>query len=155
MDPRAKDGVRAHPFVLVGGLLLHVGVLGAVVTCIGVLSGTSWTGPYAPLLVLMQGIGGLAGVGLLVRRLRSPVLRAISEPDDYATSLLVAAVLATGAASVLSLSAQPIFVGLTGALTGYAPFSKIRHCILFFPIRLRYGLWAGRRALFVTPPRRT
>jgi hypothetical protein len=155
MDPRVKDGVRAHPSVLVGGVLLHVGVAAAAIACAGVLTATVWSRSIALLLVLAQAIGAGAGIGLIIRRLRSPLLRAISEPDDYATAALVTAVLAAGAGSVLSLAPQPVFVGLSGALVGYAPFSKVRHCILFFPIRLRYGIWAGRRGLFFTRPRRS
>jgi hypothetical protein len=155
MDPRAKDGVRAHPYVLAGGVLLHLGVAAAAIACAGVLTATDWSRSVALVLVLAQTMGAGAGIGLIIRRLRSPMLRVISEPDDYATATLVTAVLAAGAGSVVSLAPQPVFVGLSGALVGYAPFSKIRHCILFFPIRLRYGIWAGRRGLFITPPRRS
>ena len=148
MDPRAKDGVRAHPLVLVGGTGLHAGIAAAIVTLALVLFRAPipfWTGI---LLIAAQSVGAACGLALLSRRLVTPVLQAISVADDYLSNVLVLMVLVTGIASIVSPNARTSFLIAALVLALYAPFGKIRHCLLFFVARGRYGLFVGRRGLF-------
>jgi hypothetical protein len=54
--------------------------------------------------------------------------------------------------SILSARAIPAFLAASLALAVYAPFSKLRHCVLFFVTRTRYGLFVGRRGILGARP---
>jgi hypothetical protein len=154
MDPRLKDGVRAHPSALVAGALLHVAVATALV-CL-VLAAGRITPPSTLRVVLLAllSAGAAGGVALFVRRLRQPVLRTISSTDDYASNLLVVVFILTAAASLVSPGAAGVFFLATAALAIYAPFGKIRHCVLFFVTRARFGAFIGTRGVLVGRPHR-
>jgi nitrate reductase gamma subunit len=83
---------------------------------------------------------------LAYRRATTPLLRAISAPDDYASNLLVVAWLVSGAVAVF-LPARAAFLGTTIALALYAPLGKIRHCVFFFLARGLFGARLGRRGI--------
>lgn len=149
LDPRGKDGVRAHPLVFCAGVLFHASIFTAALTLALLLGGIepSSSGRAAVVALLIAGIA--CGIGLLVRRVRTPVLQAISVPDDYSSNLLVLAFLSAGLIAQLTPGAATAFAIAGAALVVYAPFSKIRHCILFFVARARFGLFIGRRGVFV------
>lgn len=144
LDPRLKDGVRAHPLTFVAGMLLHAGIAAA---CISLVVSTA-SSIRLPLIGL-NAIGALAGVYLLARRLREPVLRAISVPDDYVSNLLVVTLLITAIASLVDPAFRSWLLTATAALVVYAPFGKIRHCVLFFVARARFGAFIGTRGVIV------
>jgi hypothetical protein len=145
MDPRMKDGVRAHPLVLLAGMLLHLGIAAAGV-CVMFAALNISPQPWArTVLLLAATAGAFGGVSLLVRRLRNPVLQAISEADDYVSNVLVDGVLALSMVFLLSGRAGIVLLCAAIALALYTPFGKIRHCLLFFVTRARFGVFIGRR----------
>jgi hypothetical protein len=155
MDPRHKDGVRLHPWVLSAGVLLHGAVLATTVTLAVGVAGGSMPALLVSIFVTVQLAGIAAATGLLVRRVRTPLVRVISIPDDYFSNVLVTAFLGAGLAFLLWGRAWPIFVGISAVLVLYAPFGKIRHCALFFTTRFRLGVLLGRRGVLPSPrPRR-
>jgi hypothetical protein len=154
MDPRLKDGVRAHPGVLVAGFVFHAGIAAATFSVAAALLRVSF--PAAPRIVLVAlTLGGaVAGLALFVRRMREPVLQAISVSDDYISNLLVVTVLVAAAAFLVAPKLRSLLLALSVALAIYAPFGKIRHCILFFITRARFGAFIGRRGVLVGRSRR-
>ncbi len=149
MDPRKKDGVRAHPIAFAAGLFLHASVAGALL-CLFIASlDLNVPAPARFALLSLESGGVLAGLFLLARRLREPVLQAISVPDDYASNLLVAAFAGAAAASLLTPRADVPFFVIAAALAVYAPFGKIRHCVLFFITRARFGAFIGTRGVLI------
>ncbi|HSL20083.1 MAG TPA: hypothetical protein VK886_01015 [Vicinamibacterales bacterium] len=148
MDPRGKDGVRAHPLVFCGGVLFHVGIFTAGLTLALLLGGIALPSPARQAAVVLLAAAIASGLGLLVRRVRTPVLQAISVPDDYSSNLLVLAFLSAGLIAQLAPGAATSFAIAGAALVVYAPFSKIRHSVLFFVARARFGLFIGRRGVF-------
>lgn len=154
LDPRAKDGVRAHPWVFVAGMLLHLGVaaaLASVAMAVRAIAPPVWL--RWP-LVLLNAAGAAAGMFLLVRRIREPVLRVISGPDDYVSNLLVVSLLAAAFASLLDPRMSTPLAVVFVALVAYAPLGKIRHCVLFFVTRARFGAFIGARGALVGRTRR-
>lgn len=153
LDPRQKDGVRAHPLVFACGTLLHLGVFSAAARLLGLLLGIEFPA-FANVLLASALIAGLlCGCALIVRRLRSPVLRVVSGADDYISAALVLGFLGAAEATMIAPGATAAFYGTTLALAGYAPFGKIRHCVLFFITRTYYGIFVGRRGVLgATPP---
>ena len=154
LDPRKKDGARAHPTVLVAGMLFHAGIAGAAVSLIVGLIGRSPSPLFHLALIGVSVAGAAAGVVLLLRRLREPVLKAISIPDDYISNLLVVLVLIASATSLAVPGLTSAFQALTLLLILYAPFGKIRHCVLFFIARARFGVFIGTRGVLVGSRRR-
>lgn len=149
MDPRLKDGVRAHPLVLAAGMLFHAGIASAVISVAVALVDVSPPAWLRALLVAFAAAGAIAGLTLLVRRLREPVLQAISVADDYISNLLVVGVLIGSAAFLLFPELRALLLALSAVLAIYAPFGKIRHCVLFFITRARYGAFLGTRGVLI------
>jgi hypothetical protein len=91
----------------------------------------------------------VGGLSLLLRRLREPVLQAISTADDYISNLLVELVLAAATAFLAVPQTRGFLIAALVGLVAYAPFGKIRHCVMFFVARARYGAFIGTRGAFV------
>lgn len=147
LAPWAKEGGRHHLLVYVAGVIYHAGIVTSLLLALLALAGAPWpayaTGIAAPLL----GVALVAGLGLLVRRVATPRLRALSSPDDFvsnfaATLLVASALVAVGAGG----STPSLLVVLTLVLL-YAPLGKIRHCVFFFLARARFGRFIGRRGV--------
>ena len=155
--PGAMESTRTRPGFYAQFVVFHLGVAAAI-------AGT-FIIPYAPRLfasrpvvALFQAVVAAAfvvGVARLVRRLRYPVLRRISSPDDYFSLALL---LAWFAAAFLALPNRPekgegpllAYFGLTAFFLVYVPFSKICH-YLYYPFTRTYlGRSLGHRGAF--PP---
>ena len=100
-----------------------------------------------------MGFALIVGIWRFLRRLRSPALRAVSAPDDYAAILLMIAYFALG---ILAVPNRPergeapmiAFFILTAFFLAYVPFSKISH-YLYYPFgRIFLGQTLGRRGVF-------
>ncbi len=155
--PGAMESTRTRPGFYAQFVVFHLGVAAAI-------AGT-FIIPYAPRLfafrwvaALFQAVVGAAfavGVARLVRRLRHPVLRRVSSPDDYFSLALL---LAWFAAAVLALPNRPekgegpllAYFGLTAFFLVYVPFSKICHYLYYPFTRLYLGRTLGHRGAF--PP---
>jgi hypothetical protein len=93
------------------------------------------------------GIGAVAGIGLLVKRATTLVLRAISTPDDVISNGLVTLFLILAAVTIRVPSAGTGFLIVGAVLFLYIPLGKIRHCLLFFSSRISFGRFFGRRGV--------
>lgn len=155
--PGAMESTRRRPGFYAQFVVFHLGVAFAIAGTLVI--------PYAPRLfelrpvvVLFQAVIAAAfavGLARLVRRLRDPVLRSVSSPDDhFSLALLVL----WFAAAVLAMPNRPergeapliAYFGLTAFFLVYVPFSKICH-YLYYPFTRYYlGTSLGRRGAF--PP---
>jgi hypothetical protein len=92
----------------------------------------------------------VAGVILAVRRLTSPLLRALSSPDDHlaigATCALLALTLGVG----LTGHGRAVLLAFGTLFFLYLPLGKLRHAALFFVARGEYGWRLGYRGVY--PP---
>jgi len=155
--PWAMESTRKRPGFYVQFVVFHLGVAFAI-------AGT-FIIPYAPalfesrvvLLLFQAAVSAAGGVGLfrLARRLRNPVLRSVSSPDDYFSLILL---IGWFAAAVLAMPNRPetgegplvAYFGLTAFFLVYVPFSKICH-YLYYPFTRYYlGRSAGHRGTW--PP---
>jgi nitrate reductase gamma subunit len=155
--PRAMESTRTRPGFYAQFVVFHLGVALAI-------AGT-FIIPYAPglfesraVVLLFQAVVAAAfvvGIARLVRRLRDPVLRSVSSPDDYFSLALL---LAWFAAAVLALPNRPergegpliAYFGLTAFFLVYVPFSKICHYLYYPFTRIYLGRALGHRGAF--PP---
>jgi hypothetical protein len=145
--PTRKESVRRHPLAFCLGLLLHAGVLSALVGVTIVLGGgaaAAYLTAVRPLLVA----GVVAGVVLLFRRCFSRELRRLSVPDDYVAIVAVCGFLLTAAVFTHGHAARTLFAVYSGLLLLYMPLGKLRHAVLFFVVRAEYGWRLGRRGVY-------
>jgi len=147
MSPWAKESARAHPMVYAAGLAYHVGVFAALGLAAGAAAGAAWPARLGPVLALIFSLALAAGLGLLARRIRVRVVRAISSPDDYASNLFVDALVTSALLSTLAGAYMPSLLLTASAVLLYAPLGKIRHCVFFFLARAGFGRLLGRRGV--------
>ncbi|MBP6875306.1 MAG: hypothetical protein KBD56_04490 [Candidatus Eisenbacteria bacterium] len=155
MLPSHKESVRLHPVSFALGLLMHIGLFGALAVLllliIHPLSGRVLAQVLLPLLA-----GGLsAGMILFVRRILSRTLRSMSSFDDYLAILATCGLLAATARLGLDparsrLAVQALAYGIF--LFAYLPLGKLRHALFFFVARADQGARLGYRG--VLPPAR-
>lgn len=150
MTPAHKESVRNHPREFAVGMLMHAGV---VLAGAGVLLLVLW--PRAGQDLLYYGrpllwLALLANLILLIRRVLSPSLRAISSPDDYLAAGATAGFLAF--ASLPPWTAHPgMFLIYTALLLIYLPLGKLRHAVFFFLARGDLGARLGYRGVYPPP----
>jgi len=153
MAPSAKESTRTHPFVYALGVGYHLGIF----TAFGVLiwsmrdaaaGGALPPAPVRQVALVLTALGTIGGLGLLVRRARGPLLRAISIPDDYLANLLTTAFIALAGLRLLAGSLERALLVGAMMLLLYIPLGKIRHCLFFFPARWNLGRHYGRRGTF-------
>ncbi len=92
-------------------------------------------------------------VALLVRRMVHPVLRLISDLDDYISVLLACGPLVTGIVTFAHLfpARHETMIALhilsVEVLMVWLPFGKIFHCVTGLPLRFQIGAAFARRGV--------
>lgn len=155
MQPAHKESVKNHPIEFATGLVLHAGVL---TTLVGVVLLLVWPSGGLWLLALMRPLAALAllaGLCLLVRRVWSLTLRAMSVGDDYLAIAACCGLLAWVVAGQLGGQNQPGFLIYAGLLLLYLPLGKLRHAVFFFVARADLGRRLGYRGVYPPAPAET
>jgi hypothetical protein len=93
-----------------------------------------------------------AGIYLFVRRIVSPVLRAMSAPDDFVAILAVCTLLVLAALSVFGIVGPAVLLGYAIPFLIYLPLGKLRHVIFFFVARADHGKRLGYRGTVPAAP---
>lgn len=91
-------------------------------------------------------------LALLIRRITNPVMRIISNADDYISILIVMAALITGIISFAHMGGRyETMLGLhilsVDAMFVWFPFGKLMHTALIWPSRFQAGAAFGRRGV--------
>ena len=152
--PWAMESTRRHFFFYLQFAVFHLGVAAAIAVTFIIPYAPHWLKPRGVVIGIqvLLGIALIVGIIRLVRRLRSPALRAVSTPDDYAAIILMIAYFALG---ILAVPNRPdrgegpmiAFFILTACFLFYVPFSKISH-YLYYPFgRFFLGRTLGRRGV--------
>ena len=150
MLPWAKESVRTHLVSYAAGMTFHAGVFTAFLLLLLALAGFYLPWSLALPVGLVALVGGLAGLGLFVKRLATPSLRGLSNPDDYVSNLLSSGFALLAFAGLFGPAPQAAWMAWTTLLLLYLPLGKIRHCVFFFTTRYHLGAFFGRRGTF--PP---
>ena len=129
------------------------GHAGVAVSLLGVGLLVVWPERGVVLLALarpLTAVALLAGLYLLVQRMFSPTLRAMSAPDDY-----LAIVASCGLLALVSIGPghETALMLYTSLLLIYLPLGKLRHVVFFFVARADYGRRLGHRGVY--PPAAT
>jgi nitrate reductase gamma subunit len=115
--------------------------------------GFGWPGLPNQAIVILAAITLAILVALLVRRIIHPVMRVISDVDDYVSVLLACAPLVTGIVAYAHLfpSRHETMIGLhilsVEALMVWLPLGKIFHCVTGLPLRFQIGATYARRGV--------
>jgi len=134
-----------------GGYIYHAGIFAAFATLASATLRLAVPRGLAAGLRIASGCGLAAGLGLLIKRRATPLLRAMSRPEDYALNLLIDAFLAAAAATASADGGPAVALRIVGiAILIDLPLGKLRHCVFFFRSRARFGRLFGRRS--VLPP---
>lgn len=151
MLPWKKESARLHPLVYLRGIGFHIGIFaGILVLLLSIFSISAY-----PVLNLLLGIlmwlGVISGAAAIISRAADPMLRGISNADDYVSPALIILFMVTGALHSMGLPGTGYFYAATSVLCLYLPWSKVRHCVYFFFSRGKIGAMTGHRGLLKTP----
>lgn len=147
MSPWAKESARLHPAVYVAGVLYHIGIIASIGFAGLAMAGAPWLDGLSVVAAPLLALSLVAGIALLVRRIATPGLRAVSSPDDYASNVAATLLPASALVAVASGAYTPSLLIVATVVFLYAPLGKIRHCVFFFLARTRFGRLLGRRGV--------
>jgi nitrate reductase gamma subunit len=152
MMPWEKESAKNHLLSYMGGILYHVGVFVAFLYLLAVIAAIDLPKPVV--LIVRAGVlvGFAAGVVLLLKRIFSPHMRALSCPDDAAANIIVDVFIISVYFHTLFPEITPYFYLGAIIMFLYIPFGKIRHCFFFFYVRILFGMFYGRRGVFPQKP---
>lgn len=151
MMPWEKESAGSHLPSYIAGILYHIGIFFSLLYLLIFIIPIHL--PQLPVLVFQSVclVGFIAGVGLLIKRLSSLHMRALSCPDDLAANIIVDVFLILTVLHTLFPALTPYFFLAAIIMFLYIPFGKIRHCFFFFYVRILFGIFYGRRDVF--PPK--
>jgi hypothetical protein len=147
MAPWEKESTRKHWIVYLRGIFFHVGVFAAYVVVFLAPYLDRFVAPVTWALMALTAAGAVFGFAGIYLRLAGENERVLSLPDDYFAVFLTSlfALLACGA--LFSPVVLPAFYVVTGLLSAYVPFGKIRHCAYFFYSKFIFGKGFGHRGV--------
>ena len=116
------------------------------------ITGLSWPGLPNNVILVVAAIAVATLIALLVRRLRHPVLRQISNADDYISWAVTILPLITGFMAYAHTGPRyetllALHILSVELLMIWFPFGKLMHAVLVFPARFQIGAAFGRRGV--------
>jgi nitrate reductase gamma subunit len=116
------------------------------------LTGLSWPGLPNDVIMVVGAIAVATLVALLIRRVTHPVLRMISNADDYISWLVTTLPLVTGFMAYAHVGPRyetmlALHILSVELLLAWFPFGKLMHAIIVFPSRYQAGASFGRRGV--------
>jgi uncharacterized membrane protein len=152
MLPANKESVSRHPAKFAIGVAMHIGVILALL-CVVLLVIWPQLGREAMSLFRpVVAIALVASLYLLVRRIASRDLKALSAPDDYLAIAATCGLLAFACFVSTDVAGQTALLIYAMLLFVYLPLGKLRHAVFFFVARADYGRRLGYRGIY--PPAR-
>jgi nitrate reductase gamma subunit len=148
MMPWEKESAKKHLPSYIGGILYHTGVFAAFFFLLFTV-----VSPAVPQVVLLFirllcPVGVISGLALLLKRVFSPPMRALSCPDDFAANIIVDIFVILALLNTFYAEITPFFFLAAIIMFLYLPLGKIRHCFFFFYVRILFGIFYGRRNVF-------
>ena len=138
------------------GYSYHIGLFAVVllftphVVFLGSLFGVTWPGLPSSLITVVSVLTLTLFLAVLFRRVTNPVMRMLSNFDDYFSWFITMLVLATGLAATAHLGARyETLLGLHilsfDVLLVWFPFGKLMHAFYIFPSRAINGAVLARK----------
>jgi nitrate reductase gamma subunit len=132
------------------GLFAVILLYGPHIAFFGGLLGITWPGIPSSVITGIAVVTATLFAGVLYRRVTSPVMRMISNFDDYFTWFITMLVLLTGLAASANLGARyetllAIHILSVDALLIWFPFGKLMHAFYIMPSRALNGAILARK----------
>ena len=151
MNPVKKESAYLHFPTYTAGLLYHIGTFLSIFIFILLLFKVEPQGWLSWLFIGTLTISGLSGLGILIKRMTNKELRALSNPDDYISNLLVTTFQLISAIVLNWVTFFPVYFITVSVLLLYLPIGKLKHTIYFFAARYHLGFFYGWRGVW--PPK--
>ena len=149
MTPAHKESLRLHRFDFAVGLVMHLGVVLSLITLAVVLLNSSRVLEIVSFAWPLLALTSVAGLFLFIRRMRSPILRAMSSPDDYLANLAtVGLMVAACLAMTIGEPGSGVLLTYSILFFVYLPLGKLRHVVFFFIARGDLGRRLGYRGVY-------
>jgi nitrate reductase gamma subunit len=132
------------------GLFMILLLFGPHIAFLGSLFGLTWPGLPSGVITAISLVTLTLFVGVLFRRVTSPVIRMLSNFDDYFSWFVTMLVMVTGLAATAHLGARyetllAIHILSVDALLVWFPFGKLMHAFYIFPSRAINGALLARK----------
>ena len=150
MSPAKKESAYLHLPTYFAGLVFHIGLFVAMLNLFALLIGADLPGWVEIVFLIVFTSGFLCGLGILLKRFTSNLLKSISNPDDYISNLLVNGFLAINALDILLPEIRYILYLFSALLIFYLPLGKLKHSFFFFSSRIALGIFYGSRGVWKT-----
>jgi nitrate reductase gamma subunit len=153
-----REIAKTSMFQQITGYVFHIGLFIVILLFVphieffkGIL-GFGWPGVPNEIVTVSAALTIAILVALLVRRMTNPVLKAISNADDYISWIVTTAPLVTGLMAFAHLGPRyetmlAIHLLTVAALMVWIPFGKLMHMLLFIPSRAQLGVKFERRGI--------
>lgn len=151
MSPTKKESAYLHLPTYMAGLIYHIGTFLSLFLFILFLIGIYPTGLLMYITAAIVAISGLSGLGILIKRISKTQLRALSNPDDYISNLLVSLVQILTALLLINHTFEAAYFLVISLLFLYFPLGKLKHAVYFFAARYHLGFFYGWRGVW--PPK--
>lgn len=151
MSPTKKESAFLYLPTYTAGILYHLGTFLSIFFFFLFLFNIIPTGILSLIAAAFLAITGLSGLGILIKRMTKQELRALSNPDDYISNLLVTILQFATAYVLYSGHILPLYFIVAGILLLYLPLGKLKHTIYFFAARYHLGFFFGWRGVW--PPK--
>jgi len=170
MSPARKESAFLHLPTYTAGLLYHTGNFLSFFLFFFIISGLYPSGWIAWLIIIYLFISSSSGIGILIKRIVRKELRALSNPDDYISNILVTLFQISTILIILTVlpfysltfqlsncptgqlsncpTVQLLYYLLFTLLALYIPAGKLRHTVYFFAARYHLGYFFGRRGVW-------
>lgn len=153
MSPAKKETAFLHLPTYIAGLLYHLGTFLAFFLYLLLMLNLSFGTGVGIAFACMLFVSSISGLGILIKRLFSKKMRALSNGDDYLSNILTTLFQAMLALALIFPALMQGFYLAATLLFLYIPFGKLKHLLYFFAARYHLGFFFGRRNAW--PPKPT
>jgi len=150
MSPAKKESAYLHLPTYTAGILYHMGTFTSFILLIFNFFRIIPTGIPLLLISAFLLMTALAGLFILIKRMIVLNIRALSNPDDYLSNILVTVFQAVTAVCLIegqsTVCSYPYLCA--SLLLLYIPVGKLKHLVYFFAARYHLGVFYGRRGVW-------
>jgi hypothetical protein len=156
MSPAKKESAYLHLPTYTAGIFYHLGTFLSFFLFFFILVGKIPVGWLAIIITAFLFASAFSGIAIFIKRVVKKELRALSNPDDFISNILVT-LFQMVTISLLLVNIIPLpnwqFMQLPyyfffAALMLYTPAGKLRHMVYFFAARYHLGYFFGRRGVW-------
>lgn len=151
MSPSKKESAYLHLPTYTAGIFFHLGTFLSFVLFFFLFFGLIPIGVASYILFGFLVFTSLNGLGIFIKRISKKQLRALSNPDDYISNLLVTGFHILTALVMIQTFITPFYFVGASILLLYLPIGKLKHTLYFFAARYHLGYFFGWRGSW--PPK--